>query len=270
MRLIHVGPRAHSHLPEALFGAVCASGPVWKTLQTIIQLIKVENELIIQKSSRNERQREEQELRAECAPASFNLQKEKTHETTAHCTAENNTALSHVKCCWEYSLFHLRDACVCVCERDREGAIVMERPFSGFLWHHTQTLKKYLLPFRVLVIMHYQLNRKWILLKRGGGGVRFIGNCLYNKNSNVVKLLQFKITVFYVIIFWNVIYSCDQSWVFSIITSVFSVTWSFRNHSNMLVLKHFLLLLLMPKSCAALWKFFQYRKFKRTASIITI
>jgi len=24
-----------------------------------------------------------------------------------------------------------------------------------------------------------------------------------------------------------------QSWIFSIITSVFSVTWSFRNHSNM-------------------------------------
>ncbi len=26
-----------------------------------------------------------------------------------------------------------------------------------------------------------------------------------------------------------------QSWIFSIITSVFSVTWSFRNHSNMLI-----------------------------------
>ncbi len=33
----------------------------------------------------------------------------------------------------------------------------------------------------------------------------------------------------------NVIYSCDQSWHFSIITRVFSVTWSFRNHSNMLI-----------------------------------
>ncbi len=32
-----------------------------------------------------------------------------------------------------------------------------------------------------------------------------------------------------------------QSWIFSIITPVFSVTWSFRNHSNMLK-KHFLLL----------------------------
>ncbi len=30
-------------------------------------------------------------------------------------------------------------------------------------------------------------------------------------------------------------YSCDQSWIFSIITPVFSVTWSFRNHTNMLI-----------------------------------
>jgi len=26
-----------------------------------------------------------------------------------------------------------------------------------------------------------------------------------------------------------------RSWIFSIITPVFSVTWSFRNHSNMLI-----------------------------------
>ncbi len=31
------------------------------------------------------------------------------------------------------------------------------------------------------------------------------------------------------------IYFCDQSWIFSFITPVFSVTWSFRNHSNMLI-----------------------------------
>ncbi len=29
--------------------------------------------------------------------------------------------------------------------------------------------------------------------------------------------------------YFCVIYSCDQSWIFSIITPVFSVTWSFRN-----------------------------------------
>jgi len=39
-------------------------------------------------------------------------------------------------------------------------------------------------------------------------------------------------TVFYVNIFQNVIYPCDQSWI---ITPVFSVTWPFRNHSNMMI-----------------------------------
>jgi len=31
----------------------------------------------------------------------------------------------------------------------------------------------------------------------------------------------------------NVMYSCDQSWISSIIIPVFRVTWSSRNHSNM-------------------------------------
>ncbi len=33
----------------------------------------------------------------------------------------------------------------------------------------------------------------------------------------------------------NRIYCCDQSWIFCIITPVFSVTWSFWNQSNMLI-----------------------------------
>ncbi len=45
--------------------------------------------------------------------------------------------------------------------------------------------------------------------------------------------LQFKITDFY-LRNRNVIYSCDQRWIFIIITPVF-VTWSFRNHSHMLI-----------------------------------
>ncbi len=49
------------------------------------------------------------------------------------------------------------------------------------------------------------------------------------------NIIQFKITVFYVNML-NYIYFCDQSWIFIIITPVFSVTWSFRNHSNMLIL----------------------------------
>jgi len=31
------------------------------------------------------------------------------------------------------------------------------------------------------------------------------------------------------------LFLCWQSWIFNIITPVFSVTWSFRNHSNMLI-----------------------------------
>ncbi len=50
---------------------------------------------------------------------------------------------------------------------------------------------------------------------------------------NVVTV---EITVFYFNIFLNVIYSCDGKAEFSaVITPVFSVTWSFRYHSNMLI-----------------------------------
>ncbi len=40
-----------------------------------------------------------------------------------------------------------------------------------------------------------------------------------------------------------------QNWIFSIITTVFGITWSFRNHSNMLI-AGFLLLMLVTV-CAA-------------------
>jgi len=45
--------------------------------------------------------------------------------------------------------------------------------------------------------------------------------------------------------FSNVMYSCNQSWIYSIITPDFSVTLSFRNQSNnddLLLKKHFSLL----------------------------
>jgi len=45
--------------------------------------------------------------------------------------------------------------------------------------------------------------------------------------------LQLKITVSYLNIFENVIYFCDAK---LIITPVFSVTWSFRNHSEIAAL----------------------------------
>ncbi len=69
-----------------------------------------------------------------------------------------------------------------------------------------------------------------------------------------------------------------ESWIFSMITPVFSVTWSFRNHSNLLLKKH--LLLCVENSCAVPCfcgnRDIQYfifqdslmnRKFKRTALI---
>ncbi len=69
------------------------------------------------------------------------------------------------------------------------------------------------------------------------------------------------------------IYFCDQSWIFSIITPVFSVTWFFRNHSNMLILlkKHFWLLSMLKK-VVLLFIFVENdstmnRKFKRTAFV---
>ncbi len=46
----------------------------------------------------------------------------------------------------------------------------------------------------------------------------------YCKNSEM--LLKFKLAVFCLNICSNIIYFCDQSCIFSIITAVFSVTWS--------------------------------------------
>jgi len=41
--------------------------------------------------------------------------------------------------------------------------------------------------------------------------------------------------VFYFNILKRNLFLCWQSWIFSIITPVFSVTWSFRNNSKMLI-----------------------------------
>jgi len=49
-------------------------------------------------------------------------------------------------------------------------------------------------------------------------------------------LLQFEIIDFYLNIFCNVMYSCNGKVTFSAtISQVFSITWSFRNHSNMMI-----------------------------------
>ncbi len=60
------------------------------------------------------------------------------------------------------------------------------------------------------------------------------GRIYWIKNAvNCEILLQFKIKVFYCNIFLNTIYSCDAQLNFQHHYS--SVTWSFRNHSNMLI-----------------------------------
>ncbi len=80
------------------------------------------------------------------------------------------------------------------------------------------------------------------------------------KNTVKTAILWTIITicVFYFNILWNVIHSCDQNWIFSIIPPVFSVTWSFRNHSNMLIMfkKHFWLLSMLKTVVVIifLWK----------------
>ncbi len=56
-------------------------------------------------------------------------------------------------------------------------------------------------------------------------------SCIYlikNTVQNCEKNLQSKIVVFYVNICWNVIYFCDQSWIFSIISPVFADFYRYR------------------------------------------
>ncbi len=69
-------------------------------------------------------------------------------------------------------------------------------------------------------------------------------------------------------------YFCDQSLIFSIIIPVFSVTWSFRNHSNMQMYNNCWKLLCCFNFLGGLFwgrYFFLYslinKKFKRTACI---
>ncbi len=51
------------------------------------------------------------------------------------------------------------------------------------------------------------------------------------KNSTIVKYYNLKYSIW---MFSGMIYWC-KSWIFIIITPVFSVTWSFRNHFNMMI-----------------------------------
>ncbi len=64
---------------------------------------------------------------------------------------------------------------------------------------------------------------------------------------------KLKCSVFYVNMLYNLIYFCDQSCIFSIITPVFSVTWS----SEIIIIcwfaaqETFLIIINVENSCAA-------------------
>ncbi len=54
--------------------------------------------------------------------------------------------------------------------------------------------------------------------------------------SNIMKYHYNLKQLFSILIYFKAIYDCDGKGEFSaVITPVFSVTWSFRNHSNMLI-----------------------------------
>lgn len=140
----------HEHkilISETLFGAVHAIGPVWKA-QSVIQLIKVENELIIYTRSAGRETERRTGAWVKSASTSFSLQKGKSHKTTAHCTAERNTALSHVKCCESTASF----------TSQREGVTVMEQPFCDITHKHS---KKHRLPLTVSFKIHFKFHLNW-------------------------------------------------------------------------------------------------------------
>ncbi len=59
---------------------------------------------------------------------------------------------------------------------------------------------------------------------------------IYKNIGKSELLLQCNIAFSILIYFKSVIYSCDGKAEFSaVVTPIFSVTWSFRNHSNMLI-----------------------------------
>ncbi len=67
-------------------------------------------------------------------------------------------------------------------------------------------------------------------------------------------LVQFKIT-FQFEYFFICNYSCDKNWIFSIITPVFSTTWSCRDHFNMLIWLSLLKTIVLLTDCLEMYAF---------------
>ncbi len=112
---------------------------------------------------------------------------------------------------------------------------------SSCVWNTTEPAEKWTIAcsfVQVLLrsIWHFTLPatnilqiKLFTLLFKSLGSVRFLNVFERSIFSSPTLPLFDKNTI------KSVIYFCDQSWIFSIITPVFSVTWSFRNHSNMLI-----------------------------------
>ncbi len=84
--------------------------------------------------------------------------------------------------------------------------------------------------------------RQWISInnrsqKHVSDEIHFLNDVWLTANNIGDILLQFKAIVVCFNVLWNVIYFCDakQRVSISIIAPVFSVSWSFRKYSNMLI-----------------------------------
>ncbi len=113
-------------------------------------------------------------------------------------------------------------------------------------WHEIHLKKKYIyiyiytyihlykIPFKCLESLRffYVFLKKSLMFTKAA----FIWYSKKYSKKYFEIVLQFKRTVFYLNTFFNWIYFCDGKAEFSAaITSVFSVTWSFRNSSDMLI-----------------------------------
>ncbi len=119
--------------------------------------------------------------------------------------------------------------CICVWERERDS----------FWRHQRKTRKVNEIKSLMLFCLPLSPHQRCIYLVRNTVQTVILWN-------NIIILNN------YILIYFNVIYSCDCKAEFSAaITPVFSVTWSFRNHSDRLIC----CLINIEYSCACLISF---------------
>ncbi len=162
--------------------------------------------------------------------------------------------------CWWLKVWRLNECAICFthyyhCSSDWRSFFFHKRYFGKYLILHLsmQNSKSMVMVDSVdqwsivCAILYITLTNKHICTQRERERERerervwrkslilskVVFTVLDQKYRKSAILLQFKITVFYLNISYNVIYSCDAKLHF---LTVFSVTWSFRKkHSNMLI-----------------------------------